>query len=96
MGWGRMKTDGAIPNDTTLQAMRHGSRALPDHVGDPHSGHFIEVRGLLIDSKFHYPTPQNTDGVDAAQTRTRSRASYMHARERANANFCLWPNNQPH
>ena len=30
---GRMATDGAIPDDRTLQSLRHGSPALPPHVG---------------------------------------------------------------
>ena len=30
---GRMATDGAIPSDRALQSMRHGSLALPPHVG---------------------------------------------------------------
>ena len=30
---GRMATDGAIPDDRTLQPLRHGSPALPPHVG---------------------------------------------------------------
>ena len=28
-----MTTDGVIPDDQTLQSMRHGSPALPPHVG---------------------------------------------------------------
>ena len=30
---GRMTTDGAIPDDRALQSMRHGSSAVPPHVG---------------------------------------------------------------
>ena len=30
---GRMATDGAIPDDRTLQSLRHGPPALPSHVG---------------------------------------------------------------
>ena len=30
---GRMTTDDAIPDDRTLQSMRHGTPALPPHVG---------------------------------------------------------------
>ena len=30
---GRMTTDDAIPDDRTLQSLRHGSPALPPHVG---------------------------------------------------------------
>ena len=71
----------------------------PAHGGWDHrelrTMHFKELRGLFT-RNISTQHPLKNDGVRSGQAMTRSLASYMHARERANAMFRLWPDNQPH
>ena len=68
---GRMTTDDAIPDDSTLQAMRHGSRALPDHVGGLSPEQCGVLAALRDGARMHREWPVQEHGVAPCDSKYR-------------------------